>query len=223
MRKVYIITGANKGLGAALINTVLQYNNTFGISISRKLGDHQLNPEKPHNFYFLHTNFEHEAFSAKLNVLNQLIEDNDYIVFINNAASIKPITKVGNFKKQDVVDLVKINITAPILISNFLLNHFSNNKIDFVNITSGVARQPLESWSLYSASKAFSNIFFKTIEIENKDKRVYNIDPGVIDTDMQVTIRNSEFPKNENFHQLKNIGALKSPLDAALEVLKLIE
>ena len=42
-------------------------------------------------------------------------------------------------------------------------------------------------------------------------RRVLNLNPGVIDTDMLSTIRRSEFPGVQDFIALKNDGKLKSP------------
>ncbi|MGF7079857.1 SDR family NAD(P)-dependent oxidoreductase [Mucilaginibacter sp. UYCu711] len=214
MSKAYIITGANKGLGAALANLALSQEDTLVISISRKANKEQRSPK----FYHLHTDFEEQQLIEQLGALKKILSITDHIVFISNVGTILPIAKIGKFEENDVLTQIKVNVTSPVLIANFIVKEFALNILDFVNISSGAANQAIANWSLYCSSKAFVKMFFNTLKLENGNIRVFNIDPGVLDTQMQATIRNSDFPENKNFAKLKDDNLLKSPQDAARDI-----
>jgi benzil reductase ((S)-benzoin forming) len=225
MRKVYIITGANRGLGMAIADTILQNENGVVISVSRTVNEKQKALDNTDSFHFLQTDFLETRLSTDLSELLVLIKNEDHIVFINNAAGIKPIERVGHFEVGAICDLIRINITAPIIISNFLLEKFREFNLDFVNITTGAANYPIENWALYSSSKACIKSFFSVAELENrgsKNIRFFNIDPGVLDTSMQNIIRDSNFPGREKFEEFKSKKILIDPFDAAATILKQI-
>jgi benzil reductase ((S)-benzoin forming) len=115
-----------------------------------------------------------------------------------------------------------VNVKSTMLITQYLLKNFSSNAIKFVNISSGAANSPIRNWSLYCSSKAFIQMFFKVAESEYQQHRFFNIDPGVMDTNMQKSLRGSDFPDAQNFKDLKKQGKLKSPEEVALEILKTI-
>ena len=62
-----------------------------------------------------------------------------------------------------------------------------------INISSGAAHSPLEGWSAYCSAKAGLAMLTNTIALECADAgvRVFGLAPGVIDTDMQASIRAS--------------------------------
>ena len=65
-------------------------------------------------------------------------------------------------------------------------------------------------------------MFFKVAECEYKKHNFFNIDPGVMDTKMQRSIRESHFPDVLDFQNLKKEEKLKSPKDVALEIIHIL-
>jgi benzil reductase ((S)-benzoin forming) len=103
------------------------------------------------------------------------------------------------------------------------LKNFKDNQLTLVNISSGAANRPINNWSLYCSTKAFNQMFFNVAESENEQHRFFNINPGVLDTGMQESIRESDFPDAEKFKELQKEGQLKSPFDVAKEILETIQ
>jgi len=220
MQKVFIITGANRGLGQAFVDILIKDENNFIISISRS----QTKVQKGYstaNFYLIKADLSENTLDKKIEVLKELITKQD-IYFINNASIIEPITKIEYLDKEVIDKTISINIKSTILITKFLLYHFNNHKLSFINISSGAANRAISNWSLYCASKAFIKMFFNVAEKEYKQHRFFNIDPGVMDTNMQTIIREIDFPDVSDFKKLQEEGKLKSPLNVALEILNSI-
>ena len=217
MQKVFIITGANRGLGEAFVNVLIKNKNHFIISISRSQSDEQ-KTYVPANFYFLKADLSENTLEKKIGVLKDLIANED-IYFINNASIIEPITKI-EYLNGEAIDMVfSVNIKSTLLITKYLLRHFNDNKLSFVNISSGAANRAISNWSLYCASKAFIKMFFNVAESEYGQHRFFNIDPGVMDTNMQKSIREIDFPDVSSFKNLYEEEKLKLPKDVALEIL----
>lgn len=217
MKKVFIITGANRGLGKALVDHLIKNEQNFIISISRSLSEDQKSLPKE-NFYFLQADLSKKTLSNKIIILKELINKQD-IYFINNASIIEPITKIEFLDDGDIDNILSVNIKSTMLITKYLLSYFKHNKLSFVNISSGAAKRPINSWSLYCSSKAFIEMFFNVAKKENEQHRFFTIDPGVMDTNMQKNIRETNFPNVSSFRNLEKEGNLKSTEDVALEII----
>jgi len=133
-------------------------------------------------------------------------EDLDRAVFVNNAAT-HAIAAATSLQPAEIRREITINVASPIIAIAVFLRSFPNGEV--ANITSGAATKTFPHWSLYCAAKAALEGYVRTLEAEGI--RVFNLNPGVIDTDMQSAIRGSVFPGVEEFIALKNGGRLKSP------------
>jgi benzil reductase ((S)-benzoin forming) len=217
MKKVFIITGATRGLGSAFVDVLCANKNNFVISISRSISENQ-KELLPANFYFLKADLSENSIAEKMIVLKDIIGKED-ICFINNASSIEPIVKIEDIEEAAMDAVISLTIKSPILMMKYLLKNFQNNKLTFVAISSGAAHRPISNWSLYCSSKAFIEMFFAVAKSEYNQYRFFTIDPGVMDTTMQKKIRETDFPELLNFQNLRAEGKLKSPLDVAKQIL----
>ena len=221
MKKTVIITGANRGLGKAFVDVLIKDEDCFVISISRVLSEEQKNYSSK-KFYFLEVDLAENSVTKKITVLKDLIRTK-FIYFINNASIIEPISIIENLDEDAIDKIISVNIKSTVLITKYLLRHFNNHTLSFVNISSGAANRAISNWSLYCSSKAFIQMFFNVAESEYKQHHFYNINPGVMDTNMQKSLRESDFPDVENFKDLQKEGKLKLPKDVAIEILNTIK
>jgi benzil reductase ((S)-benzoin forming) len=220
MNKVIIITGANRGLGKALVDIVLRDEGAIVISLSRSL--HEEHKEiSASKLVFIKTDLS-ESFSESIfDIIGKHTHSDAALYFFNNASLILPIDKIGSFKELDIETSIKVNIQYPVNLINSLLSKFANNKTVLVNISSGAGTNPVPFWSLYGSAKAYMKLFFRILEEENKEKSTlsfYSIDPGVLDTGMQENIRDIVFPNQDYFKSLKEDNKLIRPEDAAQRI-----
>jgi benzil reductase ((S)-benzoin forming) len=220
MKKTVIITGANRGLGEAFVHALMKDKDCFVISLSRSLNEDQKKYLK-NNFHFVYADLSKQDVSEKISDLKSLIKT-EAVYFINNASIIEPIVKIEGLDETAIDKTLAVNVKSTMLITQYLLKNCTSNFIKFVNISSGAANSAISNWSLYCSSKAFIQMFFKVAESEYSQHRFFNIDPGVMDTNMQKSLRESDFPAVENFKNLQNDGELKSPKEVAVEILKTI-
>jgi benzil reductase ((S)-benzoin forming) len=221
MKNIYIITGANRGLGKGFVDVLMKNQDNFVISISRSISEEQ-RQYSAERFFFLKMDLAQDDITEKLSQLKGKI-NNEAVVFINNASIIEPIAKIETLNETDIEKTLSVNIKATLLMTSFLLKNYAKNDLTFVNISSGAAKRAISNWSLYCSSKAYMEMFFNTAESEYPDHRFFNINPGVMDTGMQKSIRENDFPDAENFKDLQKEGKLKLPIDVAKEILETIQ
>ena len=83
-----------------------------------------------------------------------------------------------------------------------------------VNVSSGAANRVLENVSAYCAAKAALNHFTRVLAEEEPELTAVTVRPGVVDTDMQATIRKeglNAMPDQQlaYYRQLKTLGELE--------------
>lgn len=219
MQKIIIITGANRGLGKALVDVALKDDDAFLVSVSRSIHEHHIGISKE-KLSFIKTDLSEPFSNTFIKYLESILHPNTILYFINNASTIVPIKKIGTLNDMDISNSIAVNVQFPVSLINDLLKQFTKNKMILVNISSGAGINPISHWSLYGAAKAYIDMFFKVLEIENENNNFsfFTIDPGVINTGMQEYIREINFPKKDYFISLKEDNKLLRTEDAAQRI-----
>lgn len=214
-----IITGASRGLGAALVARWL----AAGCRVVAIARDCSALPEHPQ----LATLDADLADSLLLPLIMEralsALGDCSQLSLINNAGSVQPIALAGQLPDEAVLHAIALNLTAPILLSNAFIaqtGHCTTRRL--LNISSGAAVNPYPGWSVYGTTKAGLDHFTRTLVAEQAHAanpvRAVSLYPGVIDTAMQADIRAADpaqFPNLPRFTALKAEGQLTAPADCA--------
>lgn len=213
--KLIIITGASKGLGKSLMDLSLENNYTV-LSISRSKIK-----VKDNHFHISHDLSNPKGFENKLDKFLSLtdIKKIKSVSLVNNAAVIEPIGDIKNFSHSDYNSIMNVNMLTPMLLTSWLLKKFDKRKIPITiaNISSGAAFIPLVNWSLYCSTKSGLKMFTDCLMLDYQTKtniKAFSFSPGVMDTKMQLTIRNqkkSNFKNLNKFRELKQKNLLLSP------------
>jgi NAD(P)-dependent dehydrogenase (short-subunit alcohol dehydrogenase family) len=154
------------------------------------------------------------------------------VVFINNAGLLTPIAPVRSVSDEQIVRNLDVNLLSAVrLISCFVrLFQASQNQITIANISSGAALKGYAGWSLYCTAKAGMENFIRALAAEQntsaKPMTCINIDPGKMDTDMQVEIRDTDaadFPSVARFIDAKESGQLRSASFVAEAVMRILD
>ncbi|MCO7175736.1 SDR family NAD(P)-dependent oxidoreductase [Sporolactobacillus kofuensis] len=150
---------------------------------------------------------------------------------INNAGTVKPIERLGYLDNRLIEQAVHLNLLAPILINNTLFKALKNETIELiiVNVTSGAAERPIHGWNVYSTTKAAITMHTKVAGLEqehaNSAHKIVAFSPGIMDTEMQGTIRGSDqaaFKDIDQFVRFKSQGALRNPREVAEALMHLL-
>jgi NAD(P)-dependent dehydrogenase (short-subunit alcohol dehydrogenase family) len=188
---VIIVTGASKGLGAA-IALWLGKAKTNVVAAARSYENLQKRVEEIENS-------GGKAMAIQIDVADhrscrELISKTlgrfgriDAIV--NNAATATPLTYIKNAHEKDWKYCFDVNLMGPFQISKYSIPELRENHGRIINVSSGAANHPIESASAYCASKAALNQLTAVLAAEEPDITAIAVRPGVIDTDMQTYLR----------------------------------
>ena len=114
-------------------------------------------------------------------------------ILINNAGVIGPIGRISDVDISEFARNHEINITGAFHVIQQVLDHMVKNGGTIVNLSSGAAHNPMEGWSAYCSSKAALKMLTACVDKEFGEKgvRAFGFAPGVVDTGMQGSIRES--------------------------------
>ena len=225
--KLFIITGASKGLGASLLQLALNDEHTV-ISLSRtKSISH------PRHLHITQDLAKSKTIRSKLDKAFAKIDMNKIkeVYLINNAAVIEPIGNVNNFSVDDMEIHLKVNLLTPMVLCGHIMDKFKNKKspITIINIISGAAHRPIINWSQYCSTKSGLKMFTDCLNLDYEKRKSFKaitFSPGVMDTSMQATIRNQSkrnFKNIDRFKELKQKNELLSPDKVAERLYSLIK
>ena len=114
-------------------------------------------------------------------------------MLVNNAGIIEPIADLATSDPAIWANNIQINLVGAYNVVRAVLNGMLTGGGTIVNVSSGAAHRPLEGWSAYCAGKAGLAMVTRAIALETTGRgiRIFGFSPGTIDTDMQVKIRAS--------------------------------
>ena len=213
MTKKAIITGASRGLGAALA-AQLTAAGWDVLKVSRSAGE-CVDLASP------------DVLAAWVNsgTFGQFLAEATEILLINNAGTVELIGVSGTLDAATVQAAIQLNVTAPILLTDAVLAaRPAGTPVRIVHISSGAGRHPITGWAVYCATKAAVDMHAQALASEGLDGvKIAAVAPGVVDTDMQSVIRDADFPDRDRFRDMKADGNLTVPADAAAAILALAD
>lgn len=220
--KIAFITGVSSGIGNALVLELLKNNySVYGIGKTNTISEA--------NYTFLSLDLRKSELVSYFRFPQQPAQS---YTLINNAGMIGEILPVGEVSSENIIDVMQVNTISPQILINTFIQTFArqNATLHVLNISSGAAKRPIDSWATYCASKSAIDLFSETIKHEMDIRAVPNfhihsVAPGVVDTNMQQKIREAspeKFKASQRFHDLKNNGELISPEFVAQKLMTLI-
>jgi NAD(P)-dependent dehydrogenase (short-subunit alcohol dehydrogenase family) len=108
---------------------------------------------------------------------------------VNNAGRLQPIAPIADGDPKDWETNLAVNLMGPFLVSQAALPHLRQRGGRVLNVSSGAAVSVIRGWAVYSAAKAAVNQFTRSLAVEEPEVTAIALDPGVVDTAMQRTIR----------------------------------
>lgn len=190
--KKAIVTGYSSGIGKAICH-ILESNDYLVLKLKSRLED----------------------ISSLETEVKNILKENDISLLVNCAGLgvFKPHEEIQVSKIQE---LINVNLTAPIILSNLCLRSLKKTKGHIINIASVEATRHSKFSALYTATKSglrnFSLSLFE--ELRKSDVKVTTINPDLTKTN---------FFDEFNFEPSENKQAYLLAEDIAKTVLKILE
>lgn len=219
-----VVTGVSRGLGEALFAEFDRLGHRL-LALGRGFTGAQrlLASDEPDRVRLRVTDLSGPA--AGLPDAAELAEflGGEPAVLVHNAGSVEPIGAVGALDPDRLAASVAVNLTGPALLTNAFLAARGAAPARVLYISSGAAHRPIEGWATYCATKTGAEAFFDTVAAERADEklRVANVNPGVMDTEMQAVLRAAtgvHFPGRDRYVALHARGELPSPATVATRI-----
>lgn len=212
MSSVILVTGASRGLGAAVVEQLSSLGCRVLATARSQAHLETLWSENPQVDWIAADLSEPEQ-------IQELIQDatgryGKLDGLVNNAGTIDPIQKLADADPHQWARSIQVNLTAPALLTRAALPLLEQNKGRVVNISSGAAIKSVQGWSAYCTAKAGLTHLTRVAAVEYPNVGFFSLRPGVIDTQMQQEIRESSgmtTEEVEKFRGLKAEGKLEPP------------
>lgn len=226
----FFITGASRGIGKALVERILQVEDTFVFGFSRHA---DIQHERYRHHHVDLSDIEH--LKQEVSHFFSDLSDAERIVLVNNAGTLGDVKYFGEIADDQIQFLFNLNVTAPAILMNHFFQAYRNHPAEkiMINVSSGAGKSPVDGWSGYCASKAALDMLSQVaaLEVEKaggkvSDFKVYALAPGVVDTAMQAEIRQvnpEDFSNLDKFLNLKEKGALDDAARTAEKFMYLID
>ncbi len=147
------------------------------------------------------------------------------VCLILNAAMIDPLAPVRELQADAVDRHLRLNLTVPMLLAARFLRSTESWGVErrILAVSSGAGRRGIPHWGAYCAAKAGLDGFIRALSAEydqpGASVRAVSLAPGVVDTGMQQTVRETPAPAQSLFVALQANGALVPADETASQML----
>jgi NAD(P)-dependent dehydrogenase (short-subunit alcohol dehydrogenase family) len=237
---LFIVTGASRGMGAAIADQLLEARHTV-LGISRSTNESLQSrasttgaslEQWPRDL--AHAPAVADEVEAWLRRFDA--QRFDRAVLINNAGVITRVGPMDECTSAELSAALRVGLESALLLTASFLRATRGWKamraghVKVLNISSGLGRRAMAGSAPYCASKAGMDHFSRAaaldeahlVKTQGYGAKIASLAPGVIDTDMQAQLRSADstgFPDQGNFVGMHTSGQLSSPHDAAAKVL----
>lgn len=198
--QVFVITGSGKGLGYAIADELHRAGATLAHVVRSDSAADLVQQQFGERSIVIVGDVTDPAIAGT--VIRATLETFGRIDgLVNNAGVIQPIGPMSEVDDESWALSIHTNLIAPYRLTAALLRAPSQGETRrIVNISSGAAHRPLDGWSAYCAGKAGLAMLTRSTQLEFGSRGIlcFGLIPGLVDTDMQETIRQSAF--NEVSH-----------------------
>ncbi|KAK9459224.1 uncharacterized protein V1516DRAFT_642920 [Lipomyces oligophaga] len=217
MAPTIVVTGASRGLGAAMVRKLLTSPISANVvAIARTEAPLKaLCDEFPGQVAYLTGDVSRDELNSEaIKLAVSKFGGIDGIIF--NAAILDPIDPLVKADATAWRKLYDINFFSMLPALKEAIPHLKESKGKVVFISSGATHHYFYGWGAYGSSKAATDHLSATLAAEEPEIFSFSLDPGVMDTSMQVHIRDTgssgmSSSEHDRFLKLKSESQLSPP------------
>ncbi|KAF4982327.1 hypothetical protein FZEAL_2026 [Fusarium zealandicum] len=212
--KVFIVTGASKGIGAAIARYLLDRSHKVVVTARSSEPLEGLKKSHPDQVQFIAGDMVEPEMATKLTGLAvSSFGKIDGLVINHGLLTPKRFADTTVEEWKQIYD---VNVFSGIALAKAALNELRKSKGCIVWVSSGAATKQYAAWSSYGSSKAAYNSISAHIALEEPDITSVAIAPGRVDTDMQGVLRSQgkdtmDKAQYDSFTEAKEKGILLKP------------
>lgn len=205
------------GIGKAVVEKLLASKEAPRVvGVSRgETGLKELRQKYPDRFVYITGDVANEATSKA--VINLALDSYGHIHgIVLNAGVLEPVAPIAEADIEKWKRLYEINLFAPLCLVSKAIPYLRTTSGRLVFVSSGASTSNYVGWGAYGSSKAALNHLVGSIAEEERSLFAISVAPGVVDTNMQVDIREKfksgmSSEQHSRFTGLKESGQLLHP------------
>ncbi|KAL0949483.1 hypothetical protein HGRIS_009536 [Hohenbuehelia grisea] len=219
-KPVVIVTGASKGIGLAVTGILLEKFNAIVVGLARTRTP-ELRAITSARFLFIECDITDEsAVENAISVTKKAYGNVDALVL--NAGVLEPFCRIASNTSLDAwKSHFDVNFFSLVSALKLAVPHLRSSSLGgrIIFVSSGAAVKGTAGWGPYNASKAAMNSLCRTLAEEEPDIVSVALRPGMVDTNMQATLRATGAEamgeaSHAKFVQAHSDGKLVKPEDA---------
>jgi benzil reductase ((S)-benzoin forming) len=227
-QRLFIVTGASRGLGRAIAEQLLQPGH-------RVLGISRRSPPAPAGLEQWSCDLANPLpVAQRLQAWLDGLDGRQFAsaALVNNAALLAEPRPLRDADPLSLSASVRVGLEAPLLLAAAFLRATRSWAGDkrVLHVSSGLGRRAMAAQGPYCAVKAGLDHLARAQALEeallDNGAKVCSLAPGIIDTDMQMQLRGADpasFPDHGAFVQMKSGGRLDSPAAAAAKLIAYLQ
>ena len=233
--KLALVTGSSSGIGAAVVAQLLGAGWEV-VGVARR-------PPRLTDPRYQHLQLDLADRNALLTRIPAALDGRlgadsvRRVALVNNAATAALTGPLDRLDPESLLGVYALNLAAPIWLMGYCKRAVRPGvPVRIVNVSSGAAVSPFAGLGAYASGKAGLRMagMIYAAELDSPpagaaagpDISILSYEPGIVETEMQVTIRaapESEFPWVGMFHHFKAEGLLVPPEAPAGEITAYVE
>ena len=233
---IVVVTGGKSGIGRALAEKIASFPFIDEVlAVSRSISDDDVASSPKINALAADVGTQ-EGRDMIITAVDRLCNDNEKQLrfLVHSAGVIDPIKPILEVKPEELRRAMNINCEAPLFLTTALYPYMCDDTTTgrVLHVSSGAAHgAPPVGWSVYGITKAAFFQSFRVLEREFRESLggkvvIGSFQPGVVDTTMQGTIRDSsdkDMPVVQAFKDMKekaeagDVSKARPPLKGVLD------
>jgi NAD(P)-dependent dehydrogenase (short-subunit alcohol dehydrogenase family) len=192
-KPVVIIAGASRGLGAAIAFQAAKLGVNL-VMAARNLDDLEREEQRIREAGAQAVVVRADVTRTEdcERIINQAVHHFGRIdTLVNNMGMIEPISPLSKVTMEAWNASLAVNLVAPAMLTQLALPHLRQTAGRVINVSSGAAEKVFQGWGVYCTAKAGLNMLTRVLAVEEPSITTIAIKPGVVDTEMQATVRAS--------------------------------
>jgi NAD(P)-dependent dehydrogenase (short-subunit alcohol dehydrogenase family) len=184
-----IVTGATRGIGRATVEAILDRGGKVVAIARNEEALRALEASEPERIRAVALDLEDVARVPE--AAQRAIDAFGSVDGLVNCAGIASYEPVGGIGLDSVEAQVRVNLVAPLLLSQAVAEHLRGRGGAIVNVSSTLSERVAQNTVVYAATKAALNTLTKglALELAPAGVRVNAVLPGGVETDMLRTPR----------------------------------
>ncbi|OAP60129.1 hypothetical protein AYL99_05131 [Fonsecaea erecta] len=207
--RTIFVSGATAGIGLAIANHLLASSEQHLLILAGRKVDvlnkfQSTNPDR-----VITRAGEMADLEFVQGMLQGLQCDERLDALVLNHGTLGKCLRIGQMDSDEWEHTFRINVTSCVVLIKQTLPLLRSTKGRIIFTSSGAATNAYPSWGVYGATKAAVNHLTMTLKNEEPDVTTVSIRPGVVDTAMQVDIREKYLHNMDDKDQQKFLSAKK--------------